>query len=368
MRKIHEVVCASLKRSLWAPVFGILLLGSPGLEARGGALASLAAESESDAQSRVWAQSSAATVHVDNDLFAPRNHDRDYTGGLSLNVPRLEVPKWWEPDGWIAGTRLDPRGSRTVRAIQWSAIAFTPGVLDRAEPLAGERPYASLWALTGARMAVRDGNRRATYSAVTVGILGMPITGSVHRALHRAGGMIEPAGYGHQISAGGELAARLKWADRVLLRGGDLGRGLDVWRTYALSVGYLTEGSFSLAMRVGDRGLPWWASGHDLDDYAPAPSFGLLPDGPNSTVELGARVKVRGYNAFLQGQFRHSDLRYSASEVKPLVAEAWIGVSTRLRTGWKIQYALRGETSELKGGNANRSHLWGSVTLETTFD
>jgi hypothetical protein len=45
---------------------------------------------------------------------------------------------------------------------------------------------------------------------------------------------------------------------------------------------------------------------------------------------VGARAKVRAYNAFLQGQFRHSDT-YSEDSLNQLLGEAWIGIE--MRTG-----------------------------------
>ena len=45
-------------------------------------------------------------------------------------------------------------------------------------------------------------------------------------------------------------------------------------------------------------------------------------------VHFGVRVKARAYDAFLQGQFRESHVRYSTGEIEPLLAHAWIDLIT----------------------------------------
>jgi hypothetical protein len=81
----------------------------------------------------------------------------------------------------------------------------------------------------------------------------------------------------------------------------------------------------------------------------------------------GARVTARAYNAFLQGQFRHSDVRYSYDEIEPIVLEAWAGMMTQLFPNTELSYALHYQTSELRDGDASREKFWGAVQLAHSF-
>lgn len=78
---------------------------------------------------------------------------------------------------------------------------------------------------------------------------------------------------------------------------------------------------------------------------------------------LGARLKTRLYNAFLEGQFRHSALRYSFHELNPLLTEAWAGLEYRTPSGLSIRYLVRWQSAELRSGIGSRSLLWGNVEI-----
>ena len=106
---------------------------------------------------------------------------------------------------------------------------------------------------------------------------------------------------------------------------------MDVKTTVQGSVGFLTETSASISLRAGRFNSPWWGFAPELTDYmaAPVPTESYR-GGRELYVFAGARIKARAYNAFLQGQFRDSEVRYSY-EVEPLLAEAWIGVVTQVQ-------------------------------------
>jgi hypothetical protein len=95
------------------------------------------------------------------------------------------------------------------------------------------------------------------------------------------------------------------------------------------------------------------------------------PLGLHSPAEIfvfaGARAKLRVYNAFLQGQFRHSDLTYSFSDVNKTLAEVWVGVEWRNSSGWAVQYLARWESPELRSGPGSRSFTWGSIQISKSF-
>jgi hypothetical protein len=88
---------------------------------------------------------------------------------------------------------------------------------------------------------------------------------------------------------------------------------------------------------------------------------------PEVFVFAGARAKLRVYNAFLQGQFRQSDLTYGEGDVNKTLAEVWARVEWRTASGWALQYFARGESPELRGGSGSRSFTWGSIEISKSF-
>ena len=216
-------------------------------------------------------------------------------------------------------------------------------------------------------MRVDADDRGAWSSSLTVGVLGLHVSESLHNAVHEAVGSEAPQGYDHQISAGGEPTARYTIARHNLVYADPTGR-IDVKTTVAGSVGFLTETSAAVSLRVGRFDTPWWSFAPELTDYIAAPtpveSLGVQRE---AYFFAGARVKARAYNALLQGQFRHSDVRYSYDEIEPIVAEAWIGVMTQLFPNTELSYALHYQTAELRDGKAARDAFWGGVQLAHSF-
>ncbi|HSN73450.1 MAG TPA: lipid A-modifier LpxR family protein [Steroidobacteraceae bacterium] len=344
-----------------------LLLIALGLAGLLGGSSAAAGERADTVDPGFWRQQSGAIIAIDNDLFAISNRDRDYTGGLSLSLPHLDEAVRWNPRRWL-GPLARSRGEEfEFGTLQLQVVAFSPAELERPDVQPDDRPYASLWAVTGARQRVSNDGRHAVFASLTVGALGLRVTETLHRAVHRASDTELPEGYDHQISAGGEPTARLMVARRRLLAGGEIGPGSDVWLTAAGSVGYLTETWLGLSARFGDRGTPWWSSGADLADYAAAPAFGIRALGGERTIDMGVRVTVRAYNAFLEGQFRHSDLRVDRSNIEPVIARAWIGVTVSTLSGMRWFYRLTAQSAELRSGPAARVHYWGSLGFDRSF-
>jgi hypothetical protein len=314
---------------------------------------------------------SGVRVHIDNDLFAGRDLDRDYTGGMALTLSGTAAR-----DGFLS---LDPVLTRideifqssepaTVRhARQIGLIVFTPSDIITDEAQQADRPYASLLFASNGRMRVDADDRGAWFSSLTVGVLGLQVSEGLHDAVHRAVGSEAPQGYDHQISDGGELTARYTVARQNLWYADPAGH-VDVKTTVQGSVGFLTETSAAVSVRIGRFDTPWWTFAPELADYIAAPTpVESLGAQREAYVFAGARVKARAYNALLQGQFRHSDVRYSYDEIEPIVAEAWIGVMTQLFPNTELSYALHYQTAELREGKAARDAFWGSVQLAHSF-
>lgn len=323
---------------------------------------------------RTWSperEVSGVRLHIDNDLFAGRNLDRDYTGGLAITLSGTSAR-----DGLLS---LDPVLARidglfentpaaSVRhARQIGLIAFTPSDIVTDEAQQADRPYASLLFASNGRVRVDADDRGAWSSSLTVGVLGLHLSETLHSAVHEVVGSDAPQGYDHQISAGGEPTARYMIARHNLWYADPTGR-VDVKTTVEGSVGFLTETSVAVSTRIGRFDTPWWSFAPELADYIAAPtpveSLGVQRE---AYVFAGARVTARAYNAFLQGQFRDSDVRYSYSEIEPIVAHAWMGVMTQLFSNTELSYSLHYQTAELRDGKAARDTFWGGVQLAHSF-
>ena len=340
------------------------------------ALTGLATSASARTTDEPWdeADITGLRVQLDNDLFAGGGErDRDYTGGMAVMLSGREAA-----DGFLS---LDPLLERlddlttgedselmTRHARQLGLMAFTPADIVSREPLRNDRPYASLLFVSNGRVRVDAIDRNAWSSSLTVGVLGLSLSERLHTAVHELVGSELPRGYDNQISAGGEPTARYTVARHHLWIANPAGT-LDVKTTVQGSVGFLTETSAAISLRAGRFASAWWSFAPELTDYIAAP----MPEDaqPNSQPELyfftGVRVKARAYNAFLQGQFRESAVRYSFDEIEPVVAEAWVGVVTQLWDETQLSYTINYQTAEIRRGDAARSHLWGSVQLSHTF-
>jgi hypothetical protein len=314
---------------------------------------------------------SGVRLHIDNDLFAGRDLDRDYTGGVALTLSGTAAR-----DGFLSLdpllTRIDAMvtsssGTTVRHARQIGLIAFTPSDIVTDEAQQADRPYASLLFASNGQVRIDADDRGAWSSSLTVGVLGLQVTESLQNAIHKVVGSERPQGYDHQISAGGEPTARYSLARHNLWYADPTGR-IDVKTTVQGSVGFLTETSAAVSLRVGRFDTPWWSFAPEMTDYIAAPtpieSVGAQRE---AYFFAGARVKARAYNALLQGQFRHSDVRYSFDEIEPIVAEAWVGVMTQLFPNTELSYALHYQTAELREGKAARDAFWGGVQLAHSF-
>lgn len=321
----------------------------------------------------------ALRLQIDNDLFAGGEQDRDYTGGFGITISGERArdgllsldPLLRRLDELSTGVaNSDPENiedGNVHYARQIGLMAFTPSntLVEKVQP--DDRPYASLLFVSNGRVSVDADDRAAWTSSLTIGVLGLSVSESLHSAVHELVGSERPLGYDHQIAAGGEPTARYTLARQNLWIADPSGL-VDVKTTVQGSVGFLTETSASISLRAGRFNSPWWGFAPELTDYmaAPVPSESYR-GGREFYVFAGARVKARAYNAFLQGQFRHSDVHYGANEIEPLLAEAWIGVVTQVLDQTQLSYALHYQTAELRDGPASRDALWGAVQLTHAF-
>jgi hypothetical protein len=322
-----------------------------------------------------------AGIVLDEHLLTNGSRDQDYNGGGELTFSgEREGPIGRALDralGFVDKTicprdRFAAPGWQTGHALAVGLLIFTPGDLAAHEVVYGDRPYASLFFLSAGRRYVSTDADVAYNSSLTFGMMGLPAARSVQHALHSLTGSVQPQGWSHQISAGGEPTLRYSTARQALLSEYGQGpwHGDSKW-TVAGSIGAVTEASLAFNARWGRIESPWWAFTPEQTMYVqetqPIPPPLGLDAGPEVFVFAGARAKLRVYNAFLQGQFRHSDLTYGEGDVNKTLAEVWAGVEWRTSSGWALQYLARWESPELRWGPGSRSFTWGSIEISKSF-
>ena len=314
-------------------------------------------------------------IHLDNDLFAAGGDDRDYSWGATVTFGSPEPGRVFAPLDRVRGSlaSLVPgrAASAVSRASQVGIIAMTPDDLKAREALPDDRPYANLAYLTSSELRIDEAGDRSRFTSFTLGILGTDLAEGMQRAVHEVQGGVVPNGWSHQISDGGEPTARFVLAEQWLLGDTETAAGdlRQVKLTVAGSAGFLTEGSAAISMRWGRIQTPWWSFNPELGDYSTAPVApvnGYTLGAPEIYGFIGARVKVRAYNALLQGQFRHSDVRVASDEIERLQAEVWAGFTAAF-SEWQMTYALHAASREISSGPGARSLVWASVSLTRAF-
>lgn len=313
--------------------------------------------------------------YFDNDALAPGRKDRDYTGGFSLTLAgRRTTEAWYSIDGLRAGADrllgLDAHHAGTTitrHSAEVGLTIFTPASLSDAEKQVGDRPYASLVYLASTGVHVQPERDVAFFSTLTLGVLGAPIVGNAQAAFHDAlGGSAEPVGWEKQISDGGEPTARYSFARVERSWAGTLaGASGETTTTWYASAGYLTELSYGVATRIGELSTPWWSYNPQITQYAEksVPVVASEGGGRERYFWGGFNLKARLYNAFLQGQFRNSEVTFSTDELRPFIVEAWAGYTFASAQGWRVSYVLRAQSSEVRDGPADRTQIWGGVVL-----
>jgi Uncharacterized protein conserved in bacteria (DUF2219) len=322
-----------------------------------------------------------AGLVLDEHILTDGSRDQDYNGGgeLTLSGRHAGPPAWLDRAlefvdlGTCPGTRYAASEWTTAHAFAAGLLIFTPRDLSASGIVRGDRPYASEFFMSAGRRYTSPNSDVAYDSSLTVGVLGLPAAASVQRVLHTLTGSVEPEGWSHQVSAGGEPTARYSAARQALLSqyGAGNWHGDTKW-TVTGSAGTVTEASLALNTRWGRVESPFWAFAPEENMYVQetqpvAPPLGVgVP--PELFVFAGARTKLRVYNAYLQGQFRQSDLTYGEGSLNHVLGEAWAGVEWRTSSGWTLQYLARWESPELRSGVGSRSIVWGSIGISDTFN
>ncbi|SMF07958.1 hypothetical protein SAMN02745866_00590 [Alteromonadaceae bacterium Bs31] len=301
-------------------------------------------------------------LSFDNDLLSPKNRDQDYTYGINLGYASPEVTSWWPNEALISLDKLLGLSSKNLRgsALEAGLYGFTPSNVESSEPNKLDRPYSSLVYVATSAERMNWEKQVVLRSQFTLGALGLDAVGDVQNLTHRFTGGHEAKGWHNQISNGGEptfrySVARMKLLETALPR-------LELKHTAAASVGYITEASWSISARVGKIATPWHSFKPESKNYAESQGA-KRGRSPESYFWIGSAIKLRAYNAFLQGQFRESAVTYSHDELRPVVVEAWVGYAHEFPNGYHLNYGLRGHTSEIKEGEGDRDVIWGGVMI-----
>lgn len=305
-------------------------------------------------------ESSRWSLAFENDLLARPSSDKDYTFGLSVSFSDARLDEHWSTralrgiDERLFGDMLDARYS-----IEFGLYAFTPTDAGNAESLDADRPYASLIYVASVGEHVCPGSHQVVRSQLSIGVLGISWVGDIQNAVHSAIGSEKETGWDRQISAGGEPTLRYSVSLQSLIA--QHGR-LELKHTRSVSVGYITEASWALSARYGQSQSSWYRFNPEIVTYAEA-----SPKAQEGMAEryiwAGAALKVRAYNAFLQGQFRDSAHSYDVDDLRQVIVEAWFGYTHGFGDGYYFSYGVRGHSSEIKNGPADRNVIWGGINF-----
>ncbi len=299
-------------------------------------------------------------MSFDNDLLSPKNRDQDYTYGISFGYASPELGSRGlskvqsSLDTLLGLPAKNLRGS----AFEFGFYGFTPSNVQSSEANYTDRPYSSLVYVSTTAERLNWEKQSVLRSQLTLGALGLDLVGDLQNMTHRFTGGHEAQGWHNQISNGGEATFRYSIARTKLLKAD--ASNLELKHTASASLGYITEASWSISSRIGKIATPWHSFKPEIKNYAESRGA-KRSKSPESYFWLGSSIKLRGYNAFLQGQFRHSEVTYDHQQLRPVVVEAWAGYTHELRSGYHINYGLRGHSSEIKEGDGDRNVIWGGV-------
>jgi hypothetical protein len=336
-------------------------------------LATVAGTVMGEEMDRATRESVTIDFYFENDAFSG-GKDKDYTGGLALSFTGAAAASHpFSIDGaraWIdrrTGLERDRAVDIEVKSFEVGMLAFTPADIELQRPVADDRPYASLVYVSNGRQVIDFAARTSRITGLSVGILGLSEVGRLQNGIHELTASSRANGWDHQVSNGGEPTARfsVSWQ-----RYADTGSGnLQATSMAGVSVGYVTEATVGASVRFGDLRTPWWSFNVHHGNYGEKTHIGVPTS--RSVREVfglaGANLKLRAYNVFLQGQFRDSPVRYSASDIEPFVYEAWVGAGCELESGIRVAYLMRRHSSELKRGAANRAFTYGELIASYKF-
>ena len=315
-------------------------------------------------------------INTDNDLLTGQTTDRDYTGGLALTLSGRRAQEYpVSIDAWRAG--IDGlihfphlyRSNETMsfHSQQYGMTLFTPEDIQSLAPVYDDRPYASLFFMSNSEVTVLVDEDIAYVSRLTIGLLGLDAAEDVQSFLHELTDSDVPNGWQNQISSGGEPTAMLSYSMQNNLVSTQRHQ---LKAEYEANLGFVTDVNAGVSWRWGRINSPWWTFNPYQSKYIQQsmPVFSSESDGKKNELYLwaGGRINLRLYNALLQGQFRHSDVKVSNDEMERLVAEYWFGMTAEFMKKYYASLFLRGHTEEFEGVNA-RDAAWVGLVFSRAY-
>lgn len=329
---------------------------------------------------------SSWSFNVENDGFwlKNRNEDRNYTMGVTWQVFGDDIASWAlaRPRAWLDDLLLPdrirmPDSPDVQHRIAIGVSAFTPDDLSLRAPDPTDRPYASMLYMDSQRRALRPNGDLAVSTELSIGIYGLSIAKGFQRWVHRQrqdsrGIPVIPEGWDNQVSDGGEPTLRytLRAQRKLLCR-----RNFDSQFTTEGSVGYYTNLGAGATARLGKLSSEWWkfdakkVNQQEIPDLdaSSGPSSPNCTGGPSGRWEAylwaSANAHLWAYNGMMQGQFRDSAVRVSASDMERLVYSYSGGATFGFRgdSRWYtfgMAVMFRSPEADLP---QRRSHTWGGV-------
>ena len=320
----------------------------------------------------IFETSSSWSIAYENDVFVPGSRDQDYTFGLNITFAGAESENHWaslhNTVDWLNQSMgLDHFIEPGIEAsrIEYGVFGFTPEDISLSSANPDDRPYSSLIYASSVRENYDRLNQVSWHSTLTVGVLGLNLPGEIQGELHSAIDSQQPDGWDNQISQGGEPTLRYSLSRQQLLS--ETGDNSQLKSTIQGSVGYITEVSWSLSVRAGKIHTPWISFNPELATYGEKSSPNDFVRVSEQYIWAGISLKLRAYNALLEGQFLDSDVTYDSNEINRGIVEAWVGYTLALEDGYSFTYSIRGHTSELNRGDADRNVIWGGVLITKSF-
>lgn len=297
----------------------------------------------------------------ENDFFVPGGKDQDYTFGLALSYHSSKFNDALVRSPLVLIDRaLGFNRSPSRKGFEAGLYGFTPSDKHGSQINLNDRPFSSLVYFSTVHERYRPKDQVVLRTQLSAGALGLNAVGQLQKEFHSLIGNDEPEGWDNQISQGGELTARYSVSRQALLGGSS--EHIELRHTQTASVGYLTEASWGMSVRVGKLNSAWHDFNPDIASYAES-SASANRGRQERFFWAGVAVKARAYNAFLQGQFHQSEHSYTYSDLRHVVVEAWAGYTQSFANGYFVSYGLRGHSSELRVGEADRSVIWGGLML-----
>jgi len=304
-------------------------------------------------------------------MFVPlSNEDRDYTMGFAVEFFWTKEKGLYPLDNlvkkaskWVG---IQPDQNNIFYSFMLGALAFTPDDLADPSPIYNDRPYSSLIYLSNKR--VYTDKKKALAAEVLIGAIGTSVARDVqtqfhewYRNLSNESEPVEPQGWSHQISDGGELTMRLRLTNSHLHEQLSIPGQFDIASTMGLSLGFQSNVTASLAMRAGKIKSPFWTLPFD-----PVNRGNFIPSNARNEFYLwtAIRAHVVFYDALLQGQFRDSDVEFSSGEIERLVYDGAFGLTWGFKKSQLI-LSVNAKSADLK--LSNRRQIWGGVNYMFNF-